>query len=366
MSTPNRKLDHLMLAVKKEVEYEEGNWFDEVVLIHEAAPSWDLEDVDLSSEFLGMKISAPLLIEGMTGGHRAAAEVNRSLARAAAEVGVPVGVGSQRAAIEDPDLEWTFRVVSDEAGGKVPIIANIGGTHARLDDGITLAERAVSMLEADALAIHLNALQECVQPEGRPNFSGLLTAVADISSSLEVPLIVKETGSGMSRQTAINLERAGAAGIDVGGLGGTNWAKIESFRGKKGPLRGENFFGWGIPSVVSVLEVGGALRRSFLIASGGVRDGVAAAKAIALGANYAGAALPFLRAHFSGGWKAVKGLLLSFLEEMRVATYLSGSRTPEELRLRRRFVLLGRAAAWAASRGLSKTFNPASIAQPGE
>lgn len=186
MSTPSRKLDHLLIARDRSVESLPLNWFSKISLLHEALPEEDLQEVDLEVDFLGHRISAPLIIEGITGGHSDAEEINRALATAAQEFNIPIGVGSQRAALEYPDLVSTFRVAR-EAASDVPLIANIGATHIRGERGIRNVQEVVSMIDADAVAIHLNALQEAVQPEGQPEYSGVLSALRDLASMWACP-----------------------------------------------------------------------------------------------------------------------------------------------------------------------------------
>ena len=352
MSTPSRKLDHLLIARDRSVESLPLNWFSKISLLHEALPEEDLQEVDLEVDFLGHRISAPLIIEGITGGHSDAEEINRALATAAQEFNIPIGVGSQRAALEYPDLVSTFRVAR-EAASDVPLIANIGATHIRGERGIRNVQEVVSMIDADAVAIHLNALQEAVQPEGQPEYSGVLSALRDLASDVGVPIVVKETGTGISAQTARAIERTGVAAIDIGGAGGTHWAIIEGYRYPHDhPLAPSpfTFSNWGIPTAVSIVEVSSATRKLTIIGSGGIRSGMDAAKAIALGAHIAGSALPFLRAYYRGGLDAVKVLLRRFLAELSWAIFLTGSRSPGELRLRKPIIALGEPLEWLTQR----------------
>ncbi len=352
MSTPSRKLDHLLIARDRSVESLPLNWFSKISLLHEALPEEDLQEVNLEVDFLGHKISAPLLIEGITGGHADAEEINRALALAAQEYNIPIGVGSQRAALEHPELIPTFRVAR-EAAPDVPLIANIGATHIRGEAGIRNVQEVVSMIDADAVAIHLNALQEAVQPEGQPDYSGVLSALRDLSSEVGVPVVVKETGTGISAQTARAIERTGVAAIDIGGAGGTHWAIIEGHRYPQDHTLAPSpfsFSSWGIPSAVSIVEVSTATRELTIIGSGGVRSGLDAAKAIALGAHLAGSALPFLRAYYRGGLDAVKVLLKRFFAELAWAIFLTGSKSPKELRLRKPVIALGEPLEWLSQR----------------
>ncbi len=354
MSTSERKLSHLMIAREKDVELREFNWFDDVILLHSAASEVSPEEVKLSVNFLGKEISAPLIIEGMTGGHEKAKEINMALAEAVGEAGIPMGLGSQRAALENPSLSSTFKIARDVAPD-ILIIANLGASHIVGPSGLENAEKAVSMVEANAFAVHLNLLQEIIQPEGLSSFKGLLDALTNLVDELDVPVIVKEIGSGISKETAALLEATGVAGIDVAGLGGTNWAIIEGYRGEEGSLSkilARTFGKWGIPTPASIIEVVSATERAFIIGSGGVRSGLDALKCIALGANYSGAALPFLRAYYRGGKEAILKLLNRFILEMKTALSLSGASNIEQFRRRKRYLIKGRLLNWMMARGL--------------
>ncbi len=354
MKTSERKLSHLLIAKEREVESKEWNWFEDVILLHSAASEVALEDVKLSVDFLGKEISAPIIIEGMTGGHKKAREINKALAEAAREVMVPLGLGSQRAALEDPSLSSTFKAAR-EIAPEIPIIANLGASHIIGASGLENASRAVSMIEADALAIHLNLLQEIIQPEGSSSFKGLLDSLTNLVDQIDVPVIVKEIGVGISKETAVLLEATGIAGIDVAGLGGTNWAIIEGYRSQERSIMrvlAETFKTWGIPTPASILEVATATENVFIIGSGGVRSGLDASKCIALGAEYAGAALPFLRAYYEGGSPAILRLLNQFVVEMKTALALSGASDILQFKARKRYLLKGRLLEWVIYRGL--------------
>ncbi len=352
MSTPSRKLDHLLIARDREVEALRLNWLPQIHIPHDALPEMDLDQVNLETDFLGRTVAAPLIIEGMTGGHEAAERINRALASVAEEFRVAIGVGSQRAALEHPELVGTYRVAREEAPD-VPLIANIGATHVTGERGLRNVQEVASMIEADAVAIHLNALQEVVQPEGDPAYAGVLAALRDLAREAGVPIVVKETGTGISGGTARAIERAGVYAIDVGGAGGTHWAIVEGLRYPQdhrlapSPFR---FATWGIPTPVSVAEVSSLTSRVKVIGSGGVRSGVDAAKVIALGAHMAGAALPFLRAFYRGGRDSLRDAMERFISELRWALFLAGCRTPAELRLRGGAVVTGEPLQWLQQR----------------
>ncbi len=336
MTTSERKIEHLLLCVEKNVEAHRTHYglrasgFDDVDLIHNCLPEINKKNLDLEIEFLGKKLQAPLLIASMTGGHPDTKTINATLAGAAEELGIGIGVGSQRAAIEDPALEDSFRIVRDKAPNAF-IHGNVGASQLN-EFGIEGLERAVDMIGADAMAIHLNFLQEAIQPEGDVDATGCLTAIKKVCNELSVPVIVKETGAGFSYPQALSICDSGAAAIDIGGLGGTSWAGVETYRAqKRGDLisehLGKQFWNWGIPTVVSIVESSISIP---IVATGGVRSGIDVAKSIALGASLCGVALPLVAPALKGQKDVVEKLTL-IIEELNVAMFLCGCRTIEEL-----------------------------------
>ncbi|QYZ80443.1 type 2 isopentenyl-diphosphate Delta-isomerase [Methanofollis formosanus] len=327
MQTPSRKLDHLQICCNTQVEAGRAG-FEDVRLAHAALPELDLEGIRLQTRFLGAELGSPLFIAAMTGGHPATTEVNRRLARVAEEFRLGMGVGSQRAALEHPELEESFTVVRDEAPHAF-LCANLGAVQLR-DHGAEWAERAVEMIEADALCIHLNFLQEATQPEGDHDARGCLAAIADLCRDFRTPVILKETGAGITAETARLIWGAGAAAIDLGGAGGTSWAAVEVERtGGDEALKalGQRFLGWGIPTVVSLCEVAGS---GPVIATGGVRSGIDIARALALGADLGGMALPLLKPAMESE-DALEQTVRAFLRELRVAMFLTGSGSVRDL-----------------------------------
>ncbi|HEY1291497.1 MAG TPA: type 2 isopentenyl-diphosphate Delta-isomerase, partial [Chloroflexota bacterium] len=347
---------HLRLSASSDVESLGGAGWDDIALVHNALPEIDLANVNLSLTFLDKPLSAPLLIAGMTGGHRMAREVNAVLARAAERHGLAMGVGSQRAALRRQDLAYTYTVVRDQAPTAM-LIANVGAPQLIDQDTAPALSRAevqaaVDMIRADALAVHLNFLQESVQPEGERRAAGCADAIADLAQSIGVPVVAKETGAGMSRATACQLRELGVRALDVGGVGGTSFAAVEGLRasaqGATGSERlGELLRDWGIPTPVSVL---GALAAGLpVVATGGIRSGLDAAKALALGATLVGVARPLLQAALEGE-AAVDGWISQFLLELRTVMFLTGSGDLEALRTQPR-VIQGATQEWLTALG---------------
>jgi len=240
----------LRICLEEDVEAKRiTTGFEEIFLIHRAMPEINLDEIDLSTEFLGHKFSAPIIVEGMTGGTKVSLKINASIAEAVEELGLGMGVGSQRVAIEDPSLEETFKIAREKAPNAF-LIANLGGPQLIRDYNLEKVRRAIEMIEADALAIHLNPLQEAVQPEGDTTYRGMLEKIREITEALDVPVIVKETGAGIASEEAVMLESAGVSCIDVAGAGGTSWAAVEYHRAKLcgdrvAQMLGEELWDWG-------------------------------------------------------------------------------------------------------------------------
>jgi isopentenyl-diphosphate delta-isomerase len=351
--TAERKRSHITTALHRDVQAHVRTGFDDVSLVHSALPELDREEIDLTCELFGHKLAAPVIIESMTGGTHIAAKINGTLGRIAEELQIPMGVGSQRAAIDDPKLAYTFEIARENAPSAL-LLANLGCPQIVKEDGIERAKAAVEMIKADALLIHLNALQESVQFEGQTRFKGALGRIRELSSTLSVPVLVKETGAGISRETAISVEGAGVKGIDVAGLGGTSWAAVEYHRARerrrtRQARMGLAFWDWGIPTAASIVEVARSTKVK-LIASGGVRNGLHIAKAIALGAHYGGLAMPLLKS-VSKSDKEAKESLLSVIDELGTAMFLTGSKNLGHLH-KCPVLITGKTREWLVARGL--------------
>ena len=296
VATQVRKADHLRVCLEEDVQsHRITNGLERYRFTHCCLPELNREDIDISTTFLGKRVATPLLISSMTGGTEQARRINQRLARTAQKFGLAMGVGSQRVAVENPELNYTFSV--REYAPDALLFANLGAVQLNYDYGIDQCQKAVDAIEADALILHLNPLQEAVQTEGDVNFKGLFAKIEQLAKVLPVPIIAKEVGNGISAVMAKRLVEAGVAAIDVAGAGGTSWARVESERAKDAKQRrlGNTFADWGIPTAECITQIR-ASQPVPLIASGGLRHGLHAAKAIALGADLAGLALPFLQA----------------------------------------------------------------------
>jgi isopentenyl-diphosphate delta-isomerase len=355
-----RKEEHLSDA-QADVESRTAPPWEEIQLVHQSLPEVDFDEIDTTVEFLGRRLAAPIMIAGMTGGHPLARDINRRLAREAGRRNLAMGVGSQRAGLADASTAGTYAVVRQEAPDAY-LMANIGGAQFVEQSGsrpLTLAdvEAVLDMIAADALVVHLNFLEEVIQPEGDRRATGCLDAIARLVADLRgrVPVIVKETGAGLSPAVARRLAHAGVQALDVGGRGGTSFAAIESRRaarrGDSARARlGATFRDWGIPTAVSVSAVSPVGLP--VIATGGVRSGLDAAKAIALGATLVGLARPMLLAAVAGP-EQLSELLDGLLLELRTAMFLTGSASVAELRAISP-VVLGETAAWLAQLGTAR------------
>jgi len=330
-STEQRKSRHLDVCLDDDVASRLDAGWDAVRLRHEALPEIALADVDIATTFLELPLRAPLLISSMTGGTARAAEINRRLARGAEAAGIAFALGSGRAMLEDPALRATFDV--RPVAPRVVLFANLGAVQLNYGVRIDDARRLVDGLEANGLYLHLNPLQEALQRGGDTNFRALEPKIAALCAALEVPVIAKSVGSGIAPSTAARLLGCGVAAIDVAGAGGTSWARVEGKRSGD-PAReriAEAFGDWGYPTPRATAALRAALPGTPLIASGGIRDGVQVAKALALGADLAGLALPFLRAAEESE-AAVAALIDELITALRIAMFATASQRVADLR----------------------------------
>lgn len=330
--TISRKADHIRINLEEDVAAKGVTpGFDEWRLAHRALPEMDLDDVELSTRFLDRRLGAPLLISCMTGGTDRAHVINQRLAAVAQHRRLVMGLGSCRVLLEHPEVLPTFDV--RDIAPDVPLLANLGAVQLNRGVGAGECRRLLDMLRADALVLHLNPLQEALQPEGDTCFGGLLDRIARLCDGLGAPVIVKEVGWGIAADLVTALVEAGVAAVDVAGAGGTSWSEVERHR-MSDPVRARvaaAFAGWGIPTADAVREARTAAPGATLIASGGIRDGIDVAKAIALGADLAGCAGPMLRAA-AAGEAEVAEVVDVFVEELRLAMFCTGASNLADLR----------------------------------
>jgi len=302
----SRKADHIRINLEEDVRSGITTGLEKYRFIHQALPELNLEEINTEVKVFNRLLAAPILISSMTGGTEQAASINRNLAIAAQETGVALGLGSQRAAIEHPELIPSFQV--RQYAPYIALFANLGAIQLNYSYGIDECQRAIEMIEADALILHLNPLQEAVQPEGDTRFASLLAKIEQVCRKLPVPVIAKEVGWGISKQSARQLQNAGVSAIDVAGAGGTSWSQVEMHRAKD-PRQANlaaAFMNWGIPTAQAILNVKETAPSMTIFASGGLRTGVDIAKCIALGATLGGMASPFLKAAVQSEEKVVE------------------------------------------------------------
>ena len=347
-TTESRKNEHIDIVLKEDVSAKGvTTGFEHFFFEHVALPEVDLQAIDLSLALWNRTLRAPLLISSMTGGTDQAREINVRLAEAAQTLGVAMGVGSQRAAIEQGALAETYQI--RKAAPDILLFANFGAVQLNYGYGVDEARRAVEMIEADALILHLNPLQEAVQPEGDHNWRGLYQRIEALVSALEAPVVAKEVGAGISGTVARRLADCGIAAIDVAGAGGTSWSEVEAHR-QTDPLRkrvAHSFVNWGIPTALALIEAREAVPSLPIFASGGIRNGVDVAKTIVLGATLVGSAAPLLESA-ADKTEAVAEKFQAFIDELRITAFCTGSENLEALRRAR----LRRTDTWAVAAGL--------------
>ncbi len=327
-----RKEEQLRINLDEDVQSKDvTSGLEDYYFVHQALPEIDAATIDLSVSLFGKQLKAPLIISSMIGGIEAAGRINRKLAQAAQAMGIAMGVGSQRPAIDDPEVAVTYQV--RDVAPDILLFANLGAVQLNYGYGIAECQQVVEMSQADALILHLNPLQEALQRNGNTNFAGLLGKIEGICRELSVPVIVKEVGWGISGGVAQRLAGAGVAGVDVAGAGGTCWSEVERHRAdsETGRNLAAAFSHWGIPTAQSIRMVREGASGITLIASGGIRTGVDIAKAIALGADAVGIAAPFLKAAAVSA-EAVTLAIQELTEELRIAMFCIGAGNLHQLR----------------------------------
>jgi isopentenyl-diphosphate Delta-isomerase len=327
-----RKSEHIRISLEEDVQSGITTGLEKYRFCHQALPEINLEAVDLRLNLFKRELKAPLLISSMTGGPERAESINQTLALAAQECRIALGLGSQRAAIEHQVLEPSFQI--RKYAPDVLLFANIGAVQLNyVDDYEIYCRRAIEMAEADALFLHLNPLQEALQPEGNVNFEGLLKKIEKLAHVLPVPIVVKEVGWGISGQIARQLNEAGVAGIDVAGAGGTSWSQVEKYRIDDVIIKrvADLFHDWGIPTADAIIEARRAAPNGKIIASGGIRNGLEVAKCIALGADLVGSAAPFLRSAIISTEETIRAIV-EMVTSLKITMFVAGAKDLDALR----------------------------------
>jgi len=344
-NTPQRKKEHLDIVIKENPNFiEKSPGFNEVELVYKTLPEIDLSEVNTSMEFLGKKFSAPLMVSGMTGGTQEAKTINEDIAAACEEVGIGFGVGSQRAMISNPELTDTYSV--RQVAPNILIAGNIGITQLK-NYTVNQVQKMLEDIDADCLAIHTNAAQEAVQPDGSPEFKGAFSQIEKFTKELNLPVYVKEVGNGISKEAAAELEKTKIAALDVGGSGGTSWTAVEYLRTQ---AASNSYWDFGIPTSLSVLEAKTGFNRD-IIATGGIRNGLDLVKVLVLGASLGGIAAPAIKAQQKGGKEETIKVLKQIIQDLRIGLFLLGAKNLTELK-NSQFILLGKTKDWAETRNL--------------
>jgi len=328
--TSSRKSDHIRINLEENVSSGLTTGLERFHFVHEALPEINLNDIDLSVEVFGKKLLSPLIISSMTGGTKEAHKINLNLAAAAQEKSVAMGVGSQRAAIEDSSLAESFQV--RKVAPDILLFANLGAVQLNYGYDVMECQKAIDMIGADALILHFNPLQEAVQPEGDSNFGNLLPKIDAVCTALSVPVIAKEVGWGMSARSARKLLNAGISAIDVAGAGGTSWTQVEMHRAtnERQAKLAQSFIDWGIPTAESIQMVKDEVPEMIIFASGGLRTGLDVAKSIALGATLGGLASPFLQAANISAENVVQSIE-DISNAIRICMFATGNSNLEQL-----------------------------------
>jgi isopentenyl-diphosphate delta-isomerase len=332
-STPSRKQQHVALTLNKNVSFKsKTTGLEQLEFVHNALPELNLSEVNTSTTFLDKTLAAPLMVSSMTGGYKDALTINRQIAEVCEEQHIAMGVGSQRQALEDELYHRTFSVVR-EVAPSIPIVGNIGAAEVAKMTNADATQRLVELIRADAFTVHLNPLQEFLQPEGSTDFRGVLKGIELLVRQLPVPVIVKEIGAGISAHVARRLLDVGVKYIDVAGAGGTSWAGIETLRRKDREFASK-FWDWGIPTAAAIQEVAelkSSTTEFTLVASGGITSGFEAAKCIALGADLTASARPMLKALTEEGKPGLRNLIQSWMQELKGIMFLTGSASVADL-----------------------------------
>jgi len=355
-----RKLRHIRVSLEENVETDIATGFEDIRLIHRALPEIDLDEVSTETTFFGKKLAAPLIISAITGGTEEAAKINEVLAEVAEEKQIGIGVGSQRIAIAQPETIPTFSIVREKAPSTF-VMGNLGCPQLSLGWGVPEAKKCIEMVEADALALHMNPLQEAVQVDGDTNYHGVYEKIKELGKNIDTPLIMKETGAGIAWEDALKMEKAGASGLEISGVGGTSWSAVEYHIAKEVGKKQMEYLGgalwnWGIPTAISVIETTQKTDLA-VISSGGIRTGVEVVKSISLGAQVGGIAKPFLEKAIEGK-DALAQHVDNIIREIQVSMFLVGAKNLDDL-THVPVLIMGKTAEWLRLRG----FDPSVFAK---
>ncbi|MBU1120524.1 MAG: type 2 isopentenyl-diphosphate Delta-isomerase [archaeon] len=343
--TEERKNEHIEISLKENVQFKEKtNGFEDVELCYETLPEINKKEIELEKRFLGKKFNAPVMVTAITGGTKKAREINKDIALACEKTGIGMGLGSMRAMIEKKELSETYFV--RDVAPEIFLAGNIGVMQLN-EFSVKEIENALKEVKADAIAVHVNAAQEAFQEEGDTNFRGALEAINKFAGESNYPVIVKEVGHGINAKTARELEKTKVKAIDVEGSGGTSWIGIDSLRGNK--EIGETYWDFGIPTAASLIEVRKNFKRE-VIASGGIRNGMEIVKALVMGAELGGIALPVLEAQEKGGTEGVENYLNRIIEEIRTGMFLVGAKNLKELK-GKKYIVKGNLRNWVENKG---------------
>ncbi|MHA1720700.1 MAG: type 2 isopentenyl-diphosphate Delta-isomerase [Promethearchaeota archaeon] len=351
-----RKDDHIKISMNEDINSKSTTWLECVRFVHNSLPEIDLNDIDISMKFLGKKkIEAPIIIGALTGGTELGLKINQKLAAAAEKFHIPLMVGSQRIQLEYPDISKNFSYIRENAPN-IPIIANLGISQLIQMEDFNPIDKIIQSIEADAIAIHLNPLQEIIQPEGETNFSTALQKISELNKFLKIPLIIKETGAGLSKEVSKKLNNIGVNYLDISGLGGTSFAAIEHSRAKKQnnhfkSIIGNRFLDWGIPTAASIIETKSIVNNStVVIGCGGIRNGLEIAKAIAIGADLTAIAQPFLKKAYNNSIE-LEIFIKTLISELKSSMFLTGSENLKKLQSSE-YIIFPPLSTWLEKRGI--------------
>jgi len=332
MIIENRKKDHIEICLNKDVQFDKTlSGFEKYQFVHQALPEINFDEIDLSINIFDKKLNAPIFVSSMTGGLEKARLINKNIAIACQNLGLAMALGSQRIMLENPQSVESFNV--RKYAKDILLFGNIGAVQLNYGVGLKECLKIIEQIKADVLFLHLNPLQEAIQEEGDKNFSGLLKKIETLAKDLPYPIVIKECGCGISEELAIKLSKTKIAGIDVSGSSGTSWALIEGYRAKNNITLelGKTFKNWGIPTAESLVYVKKHIKDKFIFSSGGIRSGIDIAKAIALGSNMVGIALPLLESATISS-RAVEERLIQFIQELKITMFCIGVKNIDELK----------------------------------